>query len=286
MRQLLRVTATFALALVFSAGMAFGQSQQFEEKDIQKGVNEAQIDQADADNSDATIRQESEQKLGRINQSGGDNLGTVIQLGANKSIVELEQTLGSAEANINVDVAKGKFSSVRLYQEGNNFADIDVTRNDEVSGVDGNDFAKQINTGGKGGDVNDLNVTQESGSDLYALQEGEGNDMTVDQDGVGSFEGRQVGDENTIDFTGEHGFTTFGNFVKQFGDLNEARVNQTGKKAKVTATQNGDGNVLKGIGDDTVTQGAGATLRVTQSGGDIARVEQASGNNATIRQTP
>jgi hypothetical protein len=59
MRQLLRITATFALALVFTAGMAFGQ-----------------------DNT-ANVDQEGNENAAEIEHLGGDNESTVEQVGDN-----------------------------------------------------------------------------------------------------------------------------------------------------------------------------------------------------------
>ncbi|MCS3754403.1 hypothetical protein GGP79_002367 [Salinibacter ruber] len=115
MRQLLRITATFALALVFSAGMAFGQQD-----------GEPQEDPGDFNNF-TFIEQASDGNVANVEQQGADN--TVLLPGQGG---EFGSSTFRAEAEIEqvgdenyVGVNQGGNSKVGesfldVYMEGNN----------------------------------------------------------------------------------------------------------------------------------------------------------------------
>ena len=97
MRQLLKITTTFALALVFTAGMAFGQSpgDDNEAEVNQDGNSEAVVNQnatvSDASN-DAFVDQAGNGNVAKITQT--DNGGSQ-NLGTSGNEVDLRQTQNS-----------------------------------------------------------------------------------------------------------------------------------------------------------------------------------------------
>jgi len=167
MRQLLRVTSIFALALVFTAGMAFGQSPS-------STNNFSVIDQVDnspsysQSNGKATVKQAGENNISRINQvndilkvynglgGGGLGIGNMSQLGrqheatvemlGNRNISNIVQNVsgtGHSEVTIGMDGNDNKVSNgfsnrnpVRL--KGNSDLDVNILGSDnraEFGGV-------------------------------------------------------------------------------------------------------------------------------------------------------
>jgi len=226
MRQLLKITSIFALALVFTAGMAFGQN------------NEATIDQDDANNT-ATV-----------NQVKNNNFADVTQSGDNTNTANIQQVI--QDGNV-----------ARLIQDNGASAEI-WTRGATVKGYD-DAFAHQINTGEGSNTLNIASennattglyeVDQLAGDNVIdidriggtgnvhvrALQSSSSNNATIDlkdspfvevrQTGSGSHEatittsrGGENGPENTVsvDQSGFDNATT----VNQLGPNNTATVDQ------------------------------------------------------------
>ena len=102
MRQLLKITATFALALVFSAGMAFGQS------------------------NDATVTQEGDNHLADIEQIGGDNTADVLQ----------KNFGASHEANVYQDGDDNTANVLSQGGVGTNEVDVDQVGDENAATVD------------------------------------------------------------------------------------------------------------------------------------------------------
>ena len=108
MRQLLKNTFTLALALVFTAGMAFGQDVNEATVDQDGSGSDADITQdingADGSSFDANVRQRGGSQTVTINQlasnssDNGSGIADVIQLGAdggNEALVDQNRTRGA-----------------------------------------------------------------------------------------------------------------------------------------------------------------------------------------------
>jgi hypothetical protein len=265
MRQLLRTTATVFVALLFTAGMAFGQS-----------TATADIEQSGSNNN------------ANVNQSitGGPSLEAYVT-----------QTVGSAEADVDqITDNGGKNNVVDVSQQGNNFAK--VQQGEEGLNALSNSEVRltQINTEGSGGELNEAYINQNSGGAKVkgvrqgrSLQEGVGNFLEITQE-IG-FTARafteQVGNNNRIELSQ----TSFGGGpevaeIVQEGNDNAARLTQEGG-AFADVDQFGDNNLLRGFEgpESAAQQGSGATLTLQQNGSENAAwVYQESNNTATITQ--
>jgi hypothetical protein len=260
MRYFAKITTTFALALVFSAGIAFGQE------------HEAEIEQ-NANNNDATINQADGYATAYIGQDGNRNQAVVQQgdrsggLATDSRLATISQIGNDNDAKIvqpfggDSKKAKGEASQ---YQEGNrNFARIK-----QQSGPDmaeqvqkGNDNSARITQGFTGdqtasqrqeGNSNEA-VASQIGSDLEATQEQYGNlnrsvirqegtntkgDVaSTFQDGVDNFAKVTQGGPKADGKTGGHSAS-----VEQFGNQNSAVVDQFGGSHSASVFQNGLGN--------------------------------------------
>ncbi len=265
MRQLLRITATFALALVFSAGMAFGQSntstvdQTGEDHSadvIQNGGNNTvDLEQADTDLSDgvtnnmeANVRQKFSGNEAYIDQKGragviGPGKSTadadVDQVG-NNNFLDLDQGPFFGKHSADIDQL-GNNNTVRLRtSNGGGEADVyfDGNRNRLTRATRGGNLLsgqqlKQSNPG------NDLDVTVVGdGNKLGAQQQDTGTsgatldiDITGDNNFVPTFQGKSssVGSavNSTIDITVDDGNSNFLQ-ASQVGANNTATIDLNG----------------------------------------------------------
>jgi hypothetical protein len=177
MRKLLKVTSLFALALVFTAGMAFGQN------------NTAEVDQ-NGDQNTGEIEQFGAENESYIDQVGDKNIATalIVQSEDGQSSLTKQTQLGNKNV-ARITGASGKlkqsFTSSQ-YQDGHrNFARVENVRNswsrqkqvgnDNVARADGGKFrggstVEQL----QDGDQNTAVVTGPGGNkaDVYQSQSG------------------------------------------------------------------------------------------------------------------
>ncbi len=262
MRRLLRITATFALALVFSAGMAFGQSN-----------NEATVDQ-NASGGEATVTQTGKDNLvtgqGAKASSGivQDNKSKAVvnQVGDDNQVSGLYQ--GGNSANFN-ELSSGFNNVAEIDQRGdNNFfgnaknsltlqgsrsigpAELDL---DQI----GDRHSTELNQRGR----TDADIEQRN--DGSGIPVGSGNTATVKQadfsgNGTGTnLELLQAGLRNTSE-------------IVQNGTDNDADIFVTGNGNEVDAEQRNEGSDLYLNMEDaagTVGFDNGNTVDVDQTGG-------------------
>jgi hypothetical protein len=196
MRKLLKITFTFALTLVFTAGTAFGQTEGVNAEvdlDQEGGGNEALIDQTVNDYAD-------------VDQTNGafadifQGYGTSDRDARTPNRVDLDQTGDNAEAYINQSVGD---AAVDLKQKGDAFADIDQTEGGAVTGIGAND--NTANQNANGGfveadiDVNSPFTTVEfeqygSGNDIDLTHTGFNEEVTIRQGKEGAMSGQNEAD--------------------------------------------------------------------------------------------
>jgi hypothetical protein len=271
MRQLLRTTATVFVALVFTAGMAFGQ--------------QTTPSKAAPANNNATVTQNADDSKANINQSitstknVGDNIANVKQTGSSQE-ADIDQVY-SQEASS----ATGEFNFADVVQSDDN----QYARIDQNGGRGNRAFLTQEGSGTE----NEAVIAQGTGEllDGYgdaerALQSGEGNDLTV-------YQSRRIGEDPTSNSFDEAGVTQTGNdnvgfieqtggngFVaelKQDGNRNDANIDQTGAGQSADVRQLGSDNMAD------VDQGTGASDRGPKSTVDI--LQDGAFNEATAFQT-
>lgn len=213
----------------------------------------------------------SDDVLGTITQSDGENQATIEQIAVNGASATITQTLGSAEAFVEQRSANGKLVEAVVTQEGNNLAEVlQANRNLDA-------FVTQINTGGALGMLNEAYVSQGQtsgavvGADANVYQEGEDNFVDLGQERVnGPFSHR-------ADFD-------------QFGDGNSIRLFQNGSApgngAFARVLQDGNGNIFEGLdGGDDAVQGSSSSITAETFGSDnLIQIEQGEFNTATILQ--
>jgi hypothetical protein len=303
MRQLLRTTATVFVALVFTAGMAFGQDS---DATVTQNANDSEATIEQTNNSDRSL-------TGSINQSGDNHEATITQTikgdGPSAS-ASVEQSGSEAFAEViqNLDNS-GKDVTATVTQDGLNDAFVTQGSNMSNSRVDLTQTYKGSMARGEGDDRNLAEINQKSGgSRVIASQTGVSNEMFVDQlplvNNVAS-ELIQDGDNNLIDLNqGNRSFDPTRSSeadILQRGDQNVARLTQTSNDNVADVTQDGDGNTLRGaslnngqavgVAGSFASQDGYASLTLDQSGTDnVASVGQSGGvagnsNMVTINQT-
>jgi len=228
MRYFAKITTTFALALVFSAGMAFGQS-----------------------NSSTTIDQDDDNNTANVTQPGDNNRTFVKQSGDATNTAIITQTL--AKDN----------NTVRLNQKGGAYADINVRGgNATVRGYD-DSRVNQTNSGA-GANVLTLRGNKGAGSNsLYGLDQLSGGN-TIDIDITGGVANETIkvlqksaGNTTRIDFQdqpfvdvqqkGNGGHTALIDTDMDAGGgvKNQVVVEQTGQNDLTMVDQFGNNNVAK-----------------------------------------
>jgi hypothetical protein len=213
----------------------------------------------------------SDDVLGTITQSHGDNEATIEQIAVNGASAKITQTLGNAEAFVEQNSAAGKLVEAVVTQEGNNYAEVrQANRNLDA-------FVTQINTGGAMGSLNEAYVSQGQasgavvGADAHVYQEGEGNYVDLGQERA-SFP-----------------FSHRANF-DQIGDYNSIRLFQDGSApgdgAFAEVLQDGSGNIFEGLdGGDDAVQGSSSSITAKTYGNDnLIQIEQGVQNTANIFQ--
>lgn len=243
MRQLLKITATFALALVFTAGMAFGQ-------------NNANVEQRGGNQNNATITHSNSGNDSRILQVGSHNRATVE---ANAGYFTDQDQIGNRNvANIETFDHGGPGNiKVTQFQRGNR-------NNANVEG-----FGKQIAFQKQVGNRNDADIKGRSGRAQVNRQKQIGNrNRALLRFSGNAKEGfaRQLQDGNDNrsllkDYTSDGGSKTTA-VTKQYGDQNDVVSNMGGNNGlTLRVTQNGFSNNVT----STFTM-AGSSQKVTQKG--------------------
>ncbi|MCS3698422.1 Curlin associated protein [Salinibacter ruber] len=311
MRQLLRTTATFALALVFSAGMAFGQTNN--EADLSQTSSESRATITQSGDNFTELKQQSTskatvtqtgagnevdqfvQKSGvNKNRGGGNfiNLANIDQIGDENTVASRYDALETQSGNF------GGGAKLILDQFGDK-NDLKIVQNGRASAT-----IKQSNSGGNSREGNtakvDQNPLNSSGSTLELVQVGLENESVINQNassGAGNFANIDVaGVNNEVDVDQgdpRSGLASASNDL--YLNMQDARGTAGGGQRynTVDIDQNGgDGTVDAGI------SGRVNTITVTQSGsgnlvdGTTSGIGQADGlyvegdfNTVTVTQS-
>jgi hypothetical protein len=302
MIQLLRITATAALALVFAAGTAFAQS------------NNATVTQDGTDNS-ASLNQEftpggsgvmntieafqdgEGNTIENFTQFGDGNTATIDQIGDNNDVGQ-NPNQGNKDASFSR--SQGGTVDIDQYGDRNDVWDIDQGNTGNVANIyqggpeaggeaDGNfvDVDLQLDAGGSAGGGNTLQgntvtITQSTDGNRVGVgrsavrgvyQWGEGNELTITQKGAA---GSDVGTDLSGMYNGR-------NAVAQEGFGNTATVTQRagGNHTVEFLIQTGDFNEL------TIDQfgGSGSVASAVQLNGNNAATITQNGSNNTARVT-
>ena len=300
MRQLLKITSIFALALVFTAGMAFGQDNtstvdqvgdDHSADVIQNGENNTvELEQKDTNfkdgvtnNMTADVRQKFDGNEAYIDQKGNSGL-----IGPGKSTADAE--VDQVGNNNFLDLDQGPFF-------GKHSADIDQLGNNNTVRL------RTSNGGGEAdvyfdGNQNRLTKATQGGNLLSGeqlTQKNPGNDLDVTVVGDGNKLGAQQKDTGTPGATLDIDITGDNNFVPTFqgkdpsrgvgsaafstiditvddGDSNFLRASQVGANNTATIDLNGISNDNQAV-INQLSPGNTATITV-----------DGASNTATVRQ--
>jgi len=293
MRYFAKITTTFALALVFSAGMAFGQSNTStvdqtgddHSADVVQngGNNTVDLEQADTDLSDgvtnnmeADVRQKFDGNEAYIDQKGSEGL-----IGPGKSTADAE--VDQVGNNNFLDLDQGPFF-------GNHSADIDQLGNNNTVRLrtsngggeaniylDGNQN-KLVRSNSSGQILSGEQVVQKNGSGrtqfIDVTVDGNANKIGADQQ---NGDGR---DELTIDIVGSDNFVPTYQGAKN-GDIditvadgnnNFLKAIQTGNNSTATIDLNG------------ISDGNQAVINQSSAGNTATITVDGMSNTATVQQ--
>jgi len=304
MRQLLKITTTFALALVFTAGMAFGQDSD--------DRNRATVDQ-DGNGSEATVTQTLDGDKGfntaNVFQRNGAQTATIRQTtpsgdGNSKALADVQQ-LGSGGNDALVDQTRRRGAKAFLKQNGqDNDADVAQTGGDVLRGYDGANTSRGSERALQVGIANELKVFQgrdpanfdnvtNSFHEARVTQDGNYNDGFIEQQGQGA-EANLLQDGGLNEATIIQGSASSGNNsngvladVQQLGVGNEATVTQFRKDSEAFILQDGSSNFVDAF--QNVGSGAsdvGHTLDVNQytDNNFVKSTQTGKNHTATINQ--
>jgi hypothetical protein len=293
MRYFAKITTTFALALVFTAGMAFGQSNTStvdqtgddHSADVVQngGNNTVDLEQADTDLSDgvtnnmeADVRQKFDGNEAYIDQKGSEGL-----IGPGKSTADAE--VDQVGNNNFLDLDQGPFF-------GNHSADIDQLGNNNTVRLrtsngggeanvyfDGNQN-KLVRSNSSGQILSGEQVVQKNGSGrtqfIDVTVDGNANKIGADQQ---NGDGR---DELTIDIVGSDNFVPTYQGAKN-GDIditvadgnnNFLKAIQTGNNSTATIDLNG------------ISDGNQAVINQSSAGNTATITVDGMSNTATVQQ--
>lgn len=217
MRQLLRITATFALALVFTAGMAFAQQNEVNIEQINGDDHKSTVGQTgvgnDADilqDGNPTFRLNGVAYLSEVDQNGDRNTSVITQKGGGNVYARTVQTGDDNTAS----------QSQRIFGQDPGVRDGIATT--EQIGDNNKATQNQSHTGSAGG-IKSLSRVWQDGDDNIArsFQNGSGGNFEsfIDQDGNSNF--ARV-DQSGLTNPGGH----FADVV-QTGDGHTANVTQS-----------------------------------------------------------
>lgn len=298
MRKFLKITLTVTFALAFSASMALGQQNTTDIRQV-----------GDQGNSDAIVTQESGSgNEAYVDQNSGFTNNAVSRLGHVTEI--LQQGSGNFVDVVQSENQAGTFvdqvgdrNEVRVSQAG--FSDADIEQTGNVNFVGGFDNPKsqsstgQQNSSSFPGDKNDLDVVQKGNLNVVGIDQRDNTDADINIDGtnnlvrVDQFESQGALDKADIDVTGDDniayltqsdGGNTF-TLTQKSGDLNKARLSQSGG-GTANILQDGGTNTVQGISGNLIGISAGgSTLDVDQIGtGNTLSIDQRQGADATVYQ--
>jgi len=234
MRKLLKITTTFALALVLSAGMAFGQNNEAEIQQTSSTVNSSATQSQNGDDfayifqNGVTEAEASQKQYAGPTGKNGSNEAHIYQTSSGTKPVATQIQGGKKQ---DAEITQ-KANKVRAYQRQlhkNNSATIVQTNGSlkseavQVQGPNG--------PNGKQGAFNDATIRQE-GLESYAEQRQGGwrQDSKI----------KQFGDHNEAYVT-QNGTAGMGRpqaHITQSSDNNMATINQAGVSNTATITQN------------------------------------------------
>lgn len=306
MRQLLKITTTFTLTLVLTAGMAFTPGAFAQENaDIDQNGNDGVVEVTqeranDEPLDEAVVQQGGNQNLTEIDQAsqgeGASNFAEVLQRGFDNDIF-IDQSDGGAKDNS---------AAIAFQESGTAFNVIDVEQT-SINGEVGDSYLSQIN-----GTQNSLiDIDQRNRNKADAKQSGQNDsEIYIDQSGIrGSpfnsetkAKQTQGGGDNVIDVTQSAGF---GSGVNEFtGSVTVtqraandayAQVEQTGTDnaaSEAEVFQTGFSSFLELDQDFTGSTespaGEGHFADVDQDGNVVARLSQedvGAASSATIDQS-
>jgi len=242
MRQLLKITATFALALVFTAGTAFGQN--FVDLDQSDGST-ANINQVVGNGSNTVegLRGGSISSGDAFTQEGGSSLKATQKVfgGSASHLIEGEQE-GSGHTITALQVGKSGQS-----------ATIDQTGSNNVART----WQK---TGQSGVNGNRANVKQQGGDKLLG---------SIQASGTVNFtqahpQARQVGVDNFLNIRQRAGSNKL--YSQQLGDENDIAMNQKFSSVAEVLQDGSNNSVAKNKSGNGIFQSRNAELYVQQTG--------------------
>ena len=306
MRQLLKNTFTLALALVFTAGLAFGQSNT-SSVDQDGDDNQATVQQNGSDNmstvkqgfdgqgqnnAEAMIQQTGSENMATIKQrawAGRDNDHTVEQNGSSNSAQvdafnggntgSIEQIGNTNEALMQHGAAKFGEATIQQYGDEN------YARARQFQGENNSATIKQGNSAYESnGNYGDIRQEGSGNTASFSLKRGDDNDVSVSQDGDQNYSEYSVasGDANKIDVSvgGSANRTRFSidSDWPSFSSSNTLYVDKDGDTNYFTGSIKGSGNTVDVTqhGDDNRI----GTSWYTKDGVSIA----GDGNTATVSQ--
>jgi hypothetical protein len=233
MRKLLKITTTFVVALIFTAGMAFGQNNADVDQSV--GSAEATIEQTNDGNS-ALLTQQGN-NLADIDQHGNNTFEGFM--GANRALQKNWDGSSGDLNEIDVDM-NGRFSTVGVTQEGRG-SEIDITQEGGIN------FVAQVEQLGTNNDVDIrqtgnqyAKVTQDGASLTADVTQGlagpdtaPNDKVLIDQDGfmhnavVTQVQPGGGRNGNTVDVTQSGNSAVNNATVNQFGGGNTATITQS-----------------------------------------------------------
>jgi len=271
MRQLLRTTATFALALVFSAGMAFGQVN-----------NEADVTQ-NSSNSQATVTQTGADNFTDVEQNVKSK-AVITQTGDNNDVLDLNQTNSSGASGFNNTALVDQVGDGNVLGGATSFETVDgITRQRSTFGSSTFLDLDQLGDNHRTNlfQQGDMTANIEQRNDGSGIGSNQGNTATVIQQAFG-------GGGTNLDLL-QAGLKNTSKIVQKGGD-NDADIFVTGNNNEVDAAQrNGLNQLYLNMEDAAGTVGFdnGNTVDIDQTGGSglIDAGINGSSNTVTVTQS-
>jgi hypothetical protein len=238
MRQLLRTTATVFVALVFTAGMAFGQDNESHISQVGSNI-EATVNQDGSDNySDldqsedftgghsATIEQIGENNYSNIQTQNGGGTANVYMKGDNNELVDWKTRerggFGANQKNglnvFDLDIT-GDNNSVGMTQEFGDAATVDLNGDNNTLGL------RQLSN---------ANYQEEDFHTASITVNGSDNQLTVNQAGPNGGTGG-TGNSATVTLESASDFNTVN--VVQRGSMHTSTVTVNGSNNTASVTQ-------------------------------------------------
>jgi len=288
MRQLLKFTTSFALALVLTAGMAFGQDN--DATVTQDGdQNTAEIDQTNtggATNVATATQDGTGNDVTMLQQYGYDNNADVDQVGTENTVSDIGKQGGQTDAT--VGPSYGGVLDFDQYGTQNYIFDFDqagwnnkatVQQGQEGAAASNNyvDIEVQYSSADETAPSNLIQIKQFGDNNMVGQRDGKSgvyqkgaNSLDITQNGDGNLVGQSaIGSALGFDVNGAK-FNPDGAGVAQFGTGNTMDITQSGGDVVRQAFQEGHTNTL------TVDQNTGVN--------SAAAYQRGSSNTATITQ--